>query len=187
MKLFWLNTSETHKQYQVYKIWTMWINARHKRERESLEIVDQSQTSRYVSRFEPLSTSPPSHRRIFTIRPHMTSYTGNLHWGFGKNKLGVHKSSLQQNKLYTRGWHNNNHLYTKRDRHKAKTPTITSIFRGIPTNSNSSTITSTQEGYNKPKLLHNLLHTKRDNHKLKAKRLQYLVVSTNHKLIFPQK
>jgi len=61
--------------------------------------VDQSQTSRYVSRFEP-----PSHRRIFTIRSHRTSHTGNLHWGFGKYKLGVHNSSLQQN----------NHLYTKR-------------------------------------------------------------------------
>ena len=28
---------------------------------------------------------------------------GNLHWGFGKYKIGVHNSSLQQNNLYARG------------------------------------------------------------------------------------
>jgi len=31
MKLSWFNTSEAHKQYQAYKIWTIWINARYQR------------------------------------------------------------------------------------------------------------------------------------------------------------
>ena len=79
------------------------------------------------------STSSPSHRRIFTIRPHRTSHRGNLHQGFGNTSLEVHNSSLQHNHLYTRdkaqsqnnnhliqeGYGtkpNNNHLFTKRDK-----------------------------------------------------------------------
>ena len=51
MKLSWLNTSEAHKQTKHVYDMTIWINVQSKRERE-LEKVDQTQTPRYVSRFE---------------------------------------------------------------------------------------------------------------------------------------
>ena len=106
MKLLWLSISEAHtqaiqaykdKQYelnarttQAYKIWMIWkMLCTIKRERESLETKDQTLTTRYVSRFEPLALHPRLHhregfpihylpprepppRRIFTTREYRT-------------------------------------------------------------------------------------------------------------------
>ena len=59
------------------------------RERE-LEKVDQTQTTRYVSRFEHTALLRPRlHTEEFSLtRPHRTSHTRNLHWGFGANTIG---------------------------------------------------------------------------------------------------
>jgi len=71
--------------------------------RESLEIVDQSQTPRYVSRFESLLYVPAFTQKDF----HYISTQDLLHREpprvFDKYKLGVHNFSLQENNLYTRG------------------------------------------------------------------------------------
>jgi len=69
------------------------------RERESLEIVDQLQTLRYVSRFEPLSTFPPSHRRIFTGLPTQGISTEDL----GNTNLEYTIPLSTNNNLCTRG------------------------------------------------------------------------------------
>ena len=54
-------------------------DARHN-ERESKEIVDQTQTQGYVSRFEHPALRPRLHTEGFLlIRPQRTSHTGNLH------------------------------------------------------------------------------------------------------------
>jgi len=45
--------------------------------------VDQTQTPRYVSTFEPLLYVPAFTQKDFRYRPHRTSHTGNLHWEFG--------------------------------------------------------------------------------------------------------
>ena len=73
-------------------------------ERESLEIVDQSQTPRYVLRFEPLLyvpafTKKDFHYIIHTGLPTQETSTEDL----GKYNLGVHNSSLNKYNLYTRG------------------------------------------------------------------------------------
>ena len=87
------------------------INARYKR--ESLEIVDQTQTPRYVLRFESLLHVPAFTQKDFH----------NIHTGppsteeFAIIKLGVHNSSLQHSHP------------TQEVRHKAKT-TITSTQEG---------------------------------------------------------
>jgi len=61
----------------------------------------------------PSSTSPPSHRRIFTNSstqdfPHREPLLRIL----GKYNLGVHNSSLNQYNLSLEARHNSNHLYT---------------------------------------------------------------------------
>ena len=137
------------------------------RERESLEIVDQTQTPRYVSRFEPLLYVPAFKQKNF----HYNVHTGHPTQGTSTEDLG--NTTLE----YTIPLSNNHNLYTRgkalshtrstsqqrdrykantitsnqRDRHKAKTPTSHSILRGIPTKPNSSTITPTQEGYSQIK------------------------------------
>ena len=81
-----------------------------------LEIVDQTQTPRYISRFEPLFYVP-----AFTQKDFHYIHTGPPTQGtstekFANTNLGVHKSSLQHNHLYTRGKaqsQNNNNLYTR--------------------------------------------------------------------------
>ena len=72
--------------------------------KESLEIVDQSKTTRYVSRFESLLYVPAFTQKDF----HYIVHTGLLTQGtstedLGKYNLGVHNSSLQQDNLYIRG------------------------------------------------------------------------------------
>ena len=80
VKLSWFNTSEAHKQHQAY-IWYEYDAMQDNKERE-LKIVDQSQITRYVSRFEPLLYVPAFTQKDFYFllyHPHRTSHTGNLH------------------------------------------------------------------------------------------------------------
>jgi len=74
-----------------------------KRERESLEIVDQSQTQRYVSRFEPLVHIPAFTQKDF----HYIVHTGLLTKGTSTEDLGntnlEYTTPLSNNNLYTRG------------------------------------------------------------------------------------
>ena len=71
------------------------------RERE-LEIVDQSQTPRYVSRFEPLLYVPAFTQKDFHYIVHTGLPTqGTSTEDLGKYNLGVHNSSLNKYNLYT--------------------------------------------------------------------------------------
>ena len=84
MKLSWFNTSMgTHKQYQAY-IWYEYDAMQDIKERESLEIVDQSQTIRYVSRFEPLVYVPAFTQKDF----HYIVHTGLPTPGTSTEDLG---------------------------------------------------------------------------------------------------
>ena len=86
--------------------------------------MDQTQTPRYVLRFESLLYVP-----AFTQKNFYYVHTGPPTQGtsmeeFTITKLGVHNSSLKYNHLYTLGQckkPNHNHLYTRGIRHKAKT------------------------------------------------------------------
>ena len=74
------------------------------RERESLEIVDQTQTPRYVSRFEPLLYIPAFTQKDF----HYIVHTGLLTQGIPIEDLGnttLEYTTPLSNKynLYTRG------------------------------------------------------------------------------------
>jgi len=82
MKLSWFNTSMAHKQTQAY-IWYEQYDAMHKI-RESLEIVDQTQTPRYVSRFEPLLYVPAFTQKDF----HYSVHTGLPTQGTSTEDLG---------------------------------------------------------------------------------------------------
>jgi len=121
----------------------------------SLEIVGQTQTPRYVSRFEPLLYVPASHRRISIMstqdlpqrEPPPRNYSSTL---------GVHYSTLKYNHLYTRG--------------KAQSQnSIISTQEGWA--QSQTTITSTQEGQD-TKPSHNLNHiyTRGTRHKAKIKK-----------------
>ena len=71
------------------------------------------------------STSPPSHRGFPLTRPHRTSYTGNLRWGFGAITIGS-----------TRLLSPTNTTSTLRGKAQSQTTiTISSTFRGIPNQS----------------------------------------------------
>ena len=102
MKLSWFNTSETHNQYQAY----IWYEQYDKMQdiRESLEIVDQSQTTRYVSSFEPLLYVPAVTQKDFHYIVHTGLPTQGTSTEDLANTIGVLNSSLQQNNLYTRGY-----------------------------------------------------------------------------------
>ena len=104
--------------------------------RESLEIVDQSQTTRYVSRFEPLLYVPAFTQKDFHYNVHTglpTQGTSiedldntNLEYTtpLSNNNNIYTRDKAQQQSPLTRGIgtkpNNHNHLFTKRDRHKAK-------------------------------------------------------------------
>ena len=79
MKLSWLNTSEAHtNNTSMYMIWQ--YESMHKIRERELEKVDQTQTLRFVSRFEYTALRPRLHIEGFPLtRPHRTSHTGNLH------------------------------------------------------------------------------------------------------------
>ena len=92
--------------------------------RESLEIVDQTQTQRYVSRFEHPALRPHLHTEGFSLYVHTGPSTKVPPLKNYNSALRVHNSSLKHNHLYTRGIGtkpNHNHLYTRGIRHKAKT------------------------------------------------------------------
>ena len=68
-----------HKQTKHVNDMNNMNNTQYKRERE-LEIVDQIQTQRYVSRFEHTALRPRLHTEGFSLyRPHRTSHTRKLH------------------------------------------------------------------------------------------------------------
>ena len=115
MKLLWLSISEAHtqasqaykdEQYEIMqgtnasnKIWmNVWCYAQIKeRVRETM---DQTQTQRYVSRFEPLALRPRLHHRVgFLI--HYTPIEGTSTEEDLYNK-GVPNSSLKH-RLITEG------------------------------------------------------------------------------------
>ena len=83
------------------------------RERE-LEKVDQTQTHRYILRFEHITLRPRLHTEGFSLtRPYRTSHTGTFTKDLSKYKLGVHNSSLNQYNLSLEARHNKlNYLYT---------------------------------------------------------------------------
>ena len=82
------------------------------RERESLEIVDQTQTSRYVSSFEPLLyvpafTQKDFHYIVLTGLPAQRTSTEDL----GNTTL-EYTTPLSTITSTLEARHNNNHLYT---------------------------------------------------------------------------
>ena len=86
----------THKQYQAYK-WYEQYESTQDINRESVEIVDQSQTQRYVSRFEPLLYVPALTQKDFHYNVHIGLPTqGTSTEDLGNTTLEVHNSSLKQ-------------------------------------------------------------------------------------------
>jgi len=72
--------------------------------------VDQTQTQGYVSRFEHSALRSRLHTEGFLLtRPHRTSHTGNLYWGFGQIQLGSTQLLSQPIQPLTRGKAQNQH------------------------------------------------------------------------------
>ena len=164
MMLSWFNTSVgTHKLYLVYEY--VQYKAMQDIREIKLRDVDQIQTTRYVSRFEPLLYVP-----AFTQKDFHYIHTGPSTKGPSprnyNSTLGVHYTSLNHNHLYTRGIRtklklnqlyirgigtkpklNHNYLYTRGIGTNSKLNHNHLYTIGIGTNPQSSTIiTSTQEG-----------------------------------------
>ena len=123
--------------------------------RESLEIVDQSQTPRYVSRFEPLltqknfhytSTQDFPHRepplRIWQIQIWSTQLLSPT------NNLYTRGKTQQLSPLHLEGWALSQTTITSYKRHKtlSQTPPQSPLHKRVNNKPNSSTITFTQEG-----------------------------------------
>ena len=132
-----------------------------------LEIVDKTQTPRYVSRFESLLYVPAFTQKDFhyvhTGPPTKETSTEE----FIITKLGVHNSSLQHNNLYKRGKaqsQNNNHLYTRGMGTKPNNNHNHLYTRGIATN---------------PK--HNHFYTRGIGTKSKQRKDCNLVITIDHK------
>ena len=84
--------------------------------------MDQTQTIRYVSRFEPLLYIPAFTQKDFHYVHTGPSTKGPLLRNYN-SILRVHYSSLKHNQLYTRGIGiklKHKHLYTRGTRHNAK-------------------------------------------------------------------
>ena len=82
------------------------------RERE-LEKVDQTQTTRYISRFEHPALRSRLHTEGFSLYVHTGLPTqGTSTEDLDKYNLGVHNSSLNKYNLSLEATHNTNHLYT---------------------------------------------------------------------------
>ena len=142
-----------------------WCKAQYKRE---LEIVDQTQTPRYISRFKHPALRPPFTQKDFHYSVHTGLPTeGTSTENLGKYNLKVHNSSLNKYNLLLEARHKANTISISqmRDRHKAtqqqsphiweirhlaNTLTNTSTLRGISIT--TSTITSTQEGYSQSQI-----------------------------------
>ena len=89
----------TQKISSMYD-WTS--NVRYKRERE-LEIVDQSQTIRYVSRVEPLLYVPTFTQKDFHYISTQDPPIQGTSTEDYNSTLEVHNSTLKYNHLYSRG------------------------------------------------------------------------------------
>jgi len=106
---------------------------------KEIEFRDNGSNANTKISFEVRTTAlrPCLHTEGFSLYPHRTSHKENLRRGICSYKLRVYNSSLQHNHLYSRGKTlsqnkitstqrgigikpNHNHLYTNRDRYKAK-------------------------------------------------------------------
>ena len=96
----------------------------------------------------PSSTSPPSHRRIFTKSSTHDFPHREPPLRIWLIQVGVHNSSLKQQQP----------LHKRQD-----TTTITSTLRGIGTQPNNNHLTL--EGYDTKSNNHSHLYTQRDSHK----------------------
>ena len=120
MKLSWLNTSKGSNQTKhVYDMNNM-NNAQCKRERVR-ESGSNANTKICFEVRAPNSTSPPSHRRIFTIAstqdfPHREPPLRI--WVIQTGSTQLLSQPIQP--LHLEARHNNYHLYTQRDGHLTK-------------------------------------------------------------------
>ena len=99
--------------------------------------MDQTQTLRYVSRFQSLLYVPAFTHKDFHCVHTRPPTKGTSTEEFAITNLGVYNSCLQHNHLYTRGKaqsQNNNHLYTRGIKCKAKLHHSHLYTRGITTN-----------------------------------------------------
>ena len=140
---------------QANKIWWYeWCKTQSNR-REFKENGSNANTKICFEVRAPSSTSPPSHRRIFTNLSIQDSHTGNLHWGFGAIQPGVHNSSLNRIQPLTEARHKatQNTTSHKRGRHLANTNQSPHTW-GIPTQTppltrgSQPTISTSLEGAN---------------------------------------
>ena len=124
---------------QANNIWCWWMMHNTNKERESLESMDQTQTTRCVSRFEPLALRSRLHQKNFQSTNLSTedSHRGNLYRG-GFVQPGVPNSSLNQYNLH---WGNTSGLPKTGVLNSINTNKFTSQ-RGIQAQS-----TSTEEEY----------------------------------------
>ena len=84
--------------------------------------MNQTKTSRYVSRFEPLLYAPAFTQKYFYYVHTGPSTKGASPRNYNST-LGIHYSTLKYNHLYTREIGTkpkHNHIYTRGIRHKAK-------------------------------------------------------------------
>jgi len=179
MKLSWCNTSMgTQIIPSMHEIWSISSNARYKR--SSLEIVDQMQTSKYVSRFEPLLYVP-----AFTQKDFHYVHTGPPTEGTSTEEFAITKleytitlsntTTFTQEARYKAKTQSPLH---KRERHKAKLQSPLHK-RDKAQSESTTTITSTQEGWTQTqskKEITILVIT--IDHK------QHLVITIDHKQIF---
>ena len=126
--------------------------------RESLEIVNQSQTPRYVSRFEPLLYVPAFIQKDFHYSVHTglptqgasTEDLGKYNYEYttplsNKHNLYTRGKAQQQSPLHLEGWalsqiiitshkrdkalsQNYNHLFTKRDKAQSQTNNLNHLY-----------------------------------------------------------
>ena len=126
--------------------------------------MDQKQTTRYVSRFEPLLYVLAFTRKDFYYI-HIGPSTMGLSLRNYNSTIGVHYSSLKHNHLYTRGIGtkpNHNLLYTRGISHKVKNQIQSPLHK----RDKHKAKTQPQS----PKLNHNHLYTRGIGTKLKQRR-----------------
>ena len=112
--------------------------------------MDHLQTTRFVSRFEPLLHIPAFTQKDFRYVHTGPPTKGNSTEEFVIIKIGVHNSSLKHNHLYMRGKvqsKNNNHLYAREIKTQSQTLPQSSLHKRDKAQSQTTiSITSTQEG-----------------------------------------
>ena len=108
-----LSTSDAHNQAKQIRMSNVNKCKAQSKERESLEIMDQTQTPRYVSRLEPLLYVPAFTQKDFHYSVHTglptqgtsTEYLGNTNREY-TTPLSINTTSTQEAR------HNTNHHYT---------------------------------------------------------------------------